>query len=369
MKKPRKKPGKKFNWWYLSVPFSILLFGLFFWYLQPSPEQEFINQVVEGSSSPGATLLDGFNYALEQLPDSPVGKGISWSDVTSAVEEGARTVAEGAQDAAGAVRDFSSEVAGNIEEGAKGIVSKFSFRVTNVQKATKSKKFKILIIGNNMNHRTTVSWCREIKKEFAQLAPYSQIKDQFTIDCGTFPFTVGGVSDRPESQALMLLMAKLKKQELGYDYVLVLHKGPGRSFALPTFASLVYYKKGETVRIFMHEFSHLFAGLADEYSSPEDIRKVNSILEKLGIGERITNQLDYYQLAGLIDPPNCIKKTGSSCGAWYEGCALVSQGVCRPSQNSMMREHLYEVFNQESTERILEVAQGKRIVTGSGIFR
>src|SRR3989339_1035416 len=86
-KRSRQKLSRRldnpFKWWYLAIP-CVVLIGLTFWYLLPSPEQKFIDKVVEGSSPNGATLREGFIYASEQLPEFSVGQGISWGDVTDA---------------------------------------------------------------------------------------------------------------------------------------------------------------------------------------------------------------------------------------------------------------------------------------------
>ena len=359
----------KYIQYFLFIIALIIIITAFYIALKPSEVEEFSNLIIKGASKENATLDDGLRFAEEYNPKLITTKAIYFDNILKTVDNTASNVKDSSIDFTNDVKDYSIDLTHDTQEKINGVISKAKFKTTTVQTYSKDKRFKILIIGNNLNHKELVSWCNEIKKEFNSLYPYSSISNQFTITCGSLPFTIKDVDNNYAAKALILTIAKIKKQELGYDFVFVLEKDNCRSFALPTFASLVCYEKGKTIRIFMHEFSHSFAGLADEYSSPDDINEINNVIKKLGLNIKINNQLDLFSYSGLINPPNCIKKPKKGCGSWFEGCALVSKNTCRPSQNSMMRDPTYEKFNDESIKRIIDVANGKKIVTDSGIIR
>lgn len=317
--------------------------------------QEFTNLIIKGSSNENATLEDGIRFAEKHSTSVITGNSIIG------------TIRNTASDVSGSITEFSGDRWGNIQDGVNYITSKAQFKTTTIQTASKNKKFKILIIGNDFSSRPQfISYCNSIKSYFNELYPYSSISNQFTIVCGTLPFNIGGVDENAASKALILTIAKLKKQELGYDYAFVLENGAGRSFALPTLASLVFTRRTSEststgVRTFMHELAHMNAGLADEYSNSEDIKEINNVIKKMGLNIRFKDQLDIFNYFGFIAPPNCIKKIGNSCGDWFEGCALVNTGVCRPTQNSIMRDITNKQFNQQSIDRIFAVAKGMKI--------
>ncbi len=345
------------QYWLIIICIAIIILALLL-SLKPTDLQKFSDRVVDGASNDNATLEDGLKFAEEYSQDFVTAKAINIDNILDKFD-----------DVKDKAIDFNIDSTNSIETQISNIMTKTKFKTTTIQTASKNKKFKILIIGNDISHNKLVSWCKEIQKEFNSLEPYSQISNQFTITCGSLPFNIKNVNSNTAAKAFILAIAKIKKQELGYDIAIVIENNNCRSFAIPTFSSLVCYEKGKTVKIFMHELSHSFAGLADEYSNTKDIVVINNIIKKLSLNIKINDQLDLFSYSGLIDPPNCIKKPKEGCGSWFEGCALVPKNTCRPSKNSMMRDSTYEKFNDESIKRILDVAKGKKIVTGTGIIK
>ncbi len=340
----KKKRLKSQNWaWLISI---LIIISFVLWNSRSSAEQRFIDKAVEGSLPPEATLSEGIMYAQEKIPDSPVGQAIALEN----------------QYLQGSPKELVKK--------AQKILSFAKLRKTTLQRG----QFKILLLGNNVNQNTLNSWCKDIQKKLASTKPYDQISSQFQIDCGTLPFTVKGVANNNRAaEAWMLLIAFAKKEELKYDYIVVLQNSDDRSFVIPTVGAIVYfkeYKNNKNVKLneFIHEFAHLQAGLADEYESPKDIEATNAILAKLNSPIRVKDQLDINKQSGLIDPPNCVKAAQCPDG-WFRGCAWVSSGVCRPSEYSIMRDHISTtLFNNESSERIIAASNGLKITTGKGIL-
>ena len=347
----KKKVHKNYNQFWLFVIALFFVILIFIVSLKEDDVQEFTNLVIDGASNENATLEDGISFAEKYSPRLITTRAISINNIVSTVTNTAEDLSSSVKDKAIDVSDFTQDTIGNL-------LDKTKLKITVMQEHKTGKKFKILIIGNGMSHSSLVDRCKKIINKFSTLYPYSTIKDQFTISCASLPLDIRDVNSNPASKALALTMAKIEKQKLGYDIAIVLEKGQCRSFALPTFATLVCNEGDNTPKLFMHELTHSFAGACDEYSSPDDIKEINSILTKLSMS-KIHDQMDLFKMFNLRAPPNCIKKIKSTCDPWFEGGALVSSGVCRASYNSMMKDYNYEQFNQPTIDRILAVAQGR----------
>lgn len=358
-------------------------------------KQQFNDWVIEGSSGKGKSLADGLAYAHAKVQNE-VGQGMSWGwveeqarqaapVVEQAVSQAASSTQQAAQQAtqsqaatqvqqtttqAGGSQGFSQTQQASTStftqiQQAAGVVSQIATQATTP--SAQSGKFRILVLGNNINQKKLNTYCDAFRSQLQSLDPFSQFYDRLQIDCSRISPTIPRVGTDAAAKAWILTLANAQKTEKQYDYAVVLHSGLGRSFAIVGVGSIVYtgYSRTQSppqvAKTFVHEFGHLFAGLADEYVDEGALAQNNNVLEKLGL-PRVNSQIDDINRF-LIPAPNCIYKEGNSCPAgWFEGCALVATGTCRPSENSLMRGTAHMYFNEPSKQRILDVSNGLKLV-------
>lgn len=303
-------------------------------------------------------------------------------EVQKNVNRAVNTATDSARNAVTEVQKTAIQIAADtLKKEAEKIISGVSFESEIVQTA-ENPKFRVLIVGNGMDKTTLLGKCRSIVNQFKNVSPYSDFADKIEFTCGKFGITVtgaGGTSATPTvnftsnpkailAQAKLFLMANAKRIAQRYSQAVILENSYGRAYAIGGLSSAIVFTKDQygnqksaksTGLVFLHEFSHIFACLADEYIDVKEINQINDMATLLGF-PTTKNQIDGLKQT-CYSVPNCVEKSANGCPTnWFEGCGLVSAGYCRPSADSLMRNNM-PYLNVPSANRVKEAANGAKI--------
>lgn len=224
--------------------------------------------------------------------------------------------------------------------------------------------------------------CQKFADEFFTYAPYSQNKNMFNIRGVWAPSKQAG-SDIPGdsiwndtrlkssyytfySERYLMVTDYQGVCDMAasapYDYIYILANtakyGGGAIYNF--YGISAAHHINETGKIYIHEFGHLFAGLADEYEGgadysdfyPLDVEPWEPNLTTLvSFDKKWKNMLT----PGTSIPTPKIEANNKKLGV-YEGGGYVSKGVYRPWINCMMNNmHTIDVFCPVCTKAIQEM--------------
>ena len=213
--------------------------------------------------------------------------------------------------------------------------------------------------------------CRKFAQELLSYAPYSSNKDKFNIRGVWAPSNEVG-PDIPgdniwnetrlnssyytfDSERYLMIKDYQGIRDVAgnapYDYIYILANTQkyGGGAVYNFYGISAAHHAGETGKIFIHEFGHLFAGLADEYVGgveysefyPADVEPWEPNLTTLtDFNKKWKSMLPQ----GTAIPTPVTHENNEKLGV-YEGGGYVSKGVYRPCINCLMNNlHTIDVF-------------------------
>jgi len=213
--------------------------------------------------------------------------------------------------------------------------------------------------------------CQTFADEFFTYAPYTQNKNKFNIR-GVWASSKQAAPDIPgdsiwndtrlnssyytfDSERYLMVTDYQKVCDMAgnapYDYIYILANtekyGGGAIYNF--YGISAAHHLNETGKIYIHEFGHLFAGLADEYEGgvdysdfyPLDVEPWEPNLTTLvSFDKKWKNMLP----PGTSIPTSKIEANNKKIGV-YEGGGYLSKGIYRPWINCMMNNmHTIDVF-------------------------
>lgn len=206
--------------------------------------------------------------------------------------------------------------------------------------------------------------CRKFADELFSFSPYRENRNRFnvrgvwkaSVDCGpdipgdsVWNNTVLNVSFYTfDSERYQMTYDYRKVKEMAgtvpYDFIYILSNtqkyGGGGIFNFYGIGSSA--NPGLAAKVHVHEFGHLFAGLADEYAD-------NGCTEELYVTDvepwepNITTLVDFdrkwkHLIADDTPVPTPIDSAYQSVVGVYEGAGYMTKGIYRPIQKCLMRE-------------------------------
>lgn len=199
--------------------------------------------------------------------------------------------------------------------------------------------------------------------ELFKFAPYDQNKDKFTVSAVLAPSAESG-TDIPaeniwkhtilnssfftfDSERYLMTYDNKSVRNLAanapYDQIYILVNsskyGGGAIFNL---YSTSVNSNSQSAKIFVHEFGHAFAGLADEYDDGSTTYNDMYSLNTEPWEPNITTLVDFdSKWKGMLAPgtpiPSQAEKSVYMQLGVYEGAGYVSQGIYRPVPDCLMR--------------------------------
>ena len=224
--------------------------------------------------------------------------------------------------------------------------------------------------------------CQKFASEFFTYDPYSKNKDNFNIRGVWSPSKQAGV-DIPgdstwkqtrlkssyytfDSERYLMVADYHEVCDVAgnapYDYIYILANSVkyGGGAIYNFYGISAAHHLNETGKIYLHEFGHLFAGLADEYVGGVDFSDLYfptvepwepNITTLFAFDKKWKNMLSEGTLIPTPVNPENNKKLGV-----YEGGGYVTKGVYRPWINCMMNNmHTIDVFCPVCSKAIQEM--------------
>ncbi len=225
-----------------------------------------------------------------------------------------------------------------------------------------------------------VNDCHTLTNQFFAFAPYSQNKDKFNMRAVWVPSKESG-SDSPRDSVEVSTALNTSFNTLYSDrYCMTLDYHRVRDYAANAPYDQIYilvntdkYGGGaiynyysvsvsgnlKSPKVFIHEFGHAFAGLADEYGYEDSFE--NMYAKGVEPWEpNITTLVDFdTKWKDMVDsgtpvPTPIDSKYKDKIGA-FEGAGYVKKGVYRPKKDCMMRSFNGDVFCKVCSKAIVDM--------------
>lgn len=213
--------------------------------------------------------------------------------------------------------------------------------------------------------------CRKFAEELLSYAPYSSNKDKFNIR-GVWAASIDSGTDVPgkhvwnktrlngsyytfDSERYLMIKDFQGVRDMAgnapYDYIFILANTDkyGGGAVYNFYGISAAHNADESGKIYLHEFGHLFAGLADEYVGgveysefyPADVEPWEpNLTTMVNFDKKWKSMLP----EGTIIPTPETQQNNEKLGV-YEGGGYMSKGIYRPWINCMMNNlHTTDIF-------------------------